>query len=234
MFRQAGDARRGIDRDAFGSFILSMTRSVDDILGAYLLAKEGGLFLDAAGTEICALPIVPLFETIADLQSRASHHARGSRRPADPPLDQVAGRGAGGDDRLFRLQQGRRLRRLELGAGQGAVAADPRRRRGRRGHRLLPRARRLGQPRRRADRARHRRPAGRLDQGPVPRHRAGRGGLVQICQQGHGALSDGAARRERVRARAEIGARGGATAATRVRRRARGSGRRLAAPPIPG
>ncbi len=46
-----------------------MTRSVDDILGAYLLAKEGGAFLDAAGTEICALPIVPLFETIADLRA---------------------------------------------------------------------------------------------------------------------------------------------------------------------
>ncbi|MGH6866182.1 MAG: phosphoenolpyruvate carboxylase, partial [Methyloceanibacter sp.] len=69
MFAQAAEIRRGLDRDAFGTFILSMTRSVDDILGAYLLAKEGGLFLDAAGTEICALPIVPLFETIADLRA---------------------------------------------------------------------------------------------------------------------------------------------------------------------
>jgi phosphoenolpyruvate carboxylase len=69
MFSQAAEARRGLDRDAFGSFILSMTRSVDDILGAYLLAKEGGAFLDGAGTEICALPIVPLFETIADLRA---------------------------------------------------------------------------------------------------------------------------------------------------------------------
>ncbi|MGV1015076.1 MAG: phosphoenolpyruvate carboxylase, partial [Methyloceanibacter sp.] len=69
MFRQAAEMRRTLDRDAFGSFILSMTRSVDDILGAYLLAKEGGLFLDATGTEICAMPIVPLFETIADLRA---------------------------------------------------------------------------------------------------------------------------------------------------------------------
>jgi phosphoenolpyruvate carboxylase len=69
MFAQAAEIRRGLDRDAFGSFILSMTRSVDDILGAYLLAKEGGAFLDAAGTEICAIPIVPLFETIADLRA---------------------------------------------------------------------------------------------------------------------------------------------------------------------
>ncbi len=69
MFGQVAETRRELDRDAFGSFILSMTRSVDDILGAYLLAKEGGAFLDAAGTEICALPIVPLFETIADLRA---------------------------------------------------------------------------------------------------------------------------------------------------------------------
>jgi len=69
MFAQAAVTRRGLDRDAMGSFILSMTRSVDDILGAYLLAKEGGLFLDTAGTEICALPIVPLFETIDDLRA---------------------------------------------------------------------------------------------------------------------------------------------------------------------
>jgi phosphoenolpyruvate carboxylase len=69
IFAQAATARREFDRDAIGSFILSMTRSVDDILGVYLLAKEGGAFLDASGTEVCALPIVPLFETIADLRA---------------------------------------------------------------------------------------------------------------------------------------------------------------------
>ena len=69
MFAQGAAARRTFDRDAIGSFILSMTRSVDDILGAYVLAKEGGAFLDATGTEVCALPIVPLFETIGDLRA---------------------------------------------------------------------------------------------------------------------------------------------------------------------
>lgn len=69
MFKQAAEIRRGLDPDSYGSFIISMTRSVDDILGAYLLAKHGGLFLDAAGTEICSLPIVPLFETIDDLRA---------------------------------------------------------------------------------------------------------------------------------------------------------------------
>ena len=39
------------------------------MLGVYLLAKEANVFLDAAGTEICPLPIVPLFETIDDLRA---------------------------------------------------------------------------------------------------------------------------------------------------------------------
>jgi phosphoenolpyruvate carboxylase len=69
MFELARDKGNEFDREAFGSFILSMTRSVADILGAYLLAKEAGLFLDAVGVEACTLPIVPLFETIADLRA---------------------------------------------------------------------------------------------------------------------------------------------------------------------
>jgi phosphoenolpyruvate carboxylase len=68
MFAQVGQLREEIDREAFGCFVLSMTRSVADILGAYLLAKLGGLFADAPGVESCTLPIVPLFETIEDLQ----------------------------------------------------------------------------------------------------------------------------------------------------------------------
>ena len=69
MFRLVPEMRGQLDREAFGSFILSMTRSVADVLGVYLLAKEAGVFLDAAGTEICPLPIVPLFETIDDLRA---------------------------------------------------------------------------------------------------------------------------------------------------------------------
>ena len=37
-------------------------------LGVYLLAKYAGLYADAEGTESCTLPVVPLFETIGDLQ----------------------------------------------------------------------------------------------------------------------------------------------------------------------
>lgn len=57
------------DRSAFGNFIISGTSRVEDILRAYYLAKEAGLYTDAAGVERCTLPIVPLFETIADLRA---------------------------------------------------------------------------------------------------------------------------------------------------------------------
>ncbi len=68
MFQLVRQLREEVDREAFGTFVLSMTRSVSDILGAYLLAKTGGLFADTAGIESSTLPIVPLFETIEDLQ----------------------------------------------------------------------------------------------------------------------------------------------------------------------
>jgi phosphoenolpyruvate carboxylase len=68
MFQLVRQLRDEIDREAFGSFVLSMTRGVADVLGGYLLAKHAGLFADTAGVESCTLPIVPLFETIEDLQ----------------------------------------------------------------------------------------------------------------------------------------------------------------------
>ncbi len=69
MFRLVGELRVSVDRRAFGSFIISGTAGTDDILGAYYLAKEAGLFSDALGVEHSTLPIVPLFETIADLRA---------------------------------------------------------------------------------------------------------------------------------------------------------------------
>ncbi|WP_346863205.1 phosphoenolpyruvate carboxylase [uncultured Draconibacterium sp.] len=51
---------------ALGSFIVSMTRNVDDLLTVYLLAREAGLtFYDQ--TLISKIHVVPLFETIEDL-----------------------------------------------------------------------------------------------------------------------------------------------------------------------
>lgn len=68
-FRVIAEMRQKIDREAFGALILSMTHSAADVLGVYLMAKEAGLFTDAAGMEGCTLPIVPLLETIPDLRA---------------------------------------------------------------------------------------------------------------------------------------------------------------------
>ncbi len=68
LFKMVAEVMDQMDREAFGNFILSMTQSVSDVLGVYLLEKYAGLFVDAEGTEYCRLPIVPLFETIGDLQ----------------------------------------------------------------------------------------------------------------------------------------------------------------------
>ncbi|HET6756052.1 MAG TPA: phosphoenolpyruvate carboxylase, partial [Burkholderiales bacterium] len=69
MFRLVREMRLEVDREAFGTFILSMTQSVADVLAVYVLAKYARLFADPAGVERCTLPIVPLFETIEDLRA---------------------------------------------------------------------------------------------------------------------------------------------------------------------
>jgi phosphoenolpyruvate carboxylase len=51
-----------------GSLIVSMTRSVSDLLSVYLLAREAGLTAGGSDSPYCLLPVVPLFETIADLE----------------------------------------------------------------------------------------------------------------------------------------------------------------------
>jgi phosphoenolpyruvate carboxylase len=69
LFALLAELRPRLDREAIGRFILSMTRSVTDVLGVYLLAKYTGNFADREGVEHCLLPVVPLFETIADLRA---------------------------------------------------------------------------------------------------------------------------------------------------------------------
>jgi len=68
LFQMTAELMDKLDREAFGHFILSMTQSVTDILGVYLLAKYTGLFSGTDEGEYSRLPIVPLFETIDDLQ----------------------------------------------------------------------------------------------------------------------------------------------------------------------
>src|SRR4029077_10614230 len=57
---------------AVPNYIISMCQSVSDVLEAAVLLKEVGL-LDASGAEpYCPVGIVPLFETIDDLQRFSS------------------------------------------------------------------------------------------------------------------------------------------------------------------
>ncbi len=57
---------------AVPNYVISMCRSVSDVLEAAILLKEVGL-LDASGAEpYCPVGIVPLFETIDDLRNGAS------------------------------------------------------------------------------------------------------------------------------------------------------------------
>ena len=52
---------------AMGSYVISMTHTVSDVLEVLLLAKAVGLWSMEDGTPQCPLDIVPLFETIGDL-----------------------------------------------------------------------------------------------------------------------------------------------------------------------
>ncbi len=55
--------------DGLGSVIVSMTRSLSDLLIVVLLCREAGLFvMNNQGELIPSLPIVPLFETVDDLR----------------------------------------------------------------------------------------------------------------------------------------------------------------------
>ena len=52
---------------AIGSFIISMTKSLSDMLTVYLFARESSLLMPASDGYACPIPVVPLFETIQDL-----------------------------------------------------------------------------------------------------------------------------------------------------------------------
>ena len=62
-------ALRAVDPDAVGSYIVSMTHTVSDLLEPMLLAKEAGLGAVADGAFQCPIDMVPLFETIDDLDA---------------------------------------------------------------------------------------------------------------------------------------------------------------------
>ena len=60
------------DEHAIGAYIVSMTHSVSDLLEVLLLAKEVGLWCMKGDGVTTSLDVVPLFETIEDLEAGAS------------------------------------------------------------------------------------------------------------------------------------------------------------------
>jgi phosphoenolpyruvate carboxylase len=57
--------------EGIGALIVSMTRSLSDLLAVYVLAREAGLTRWENGHLVCDLPVVPLFETQDDLERSA-------------------------------------------------------------------------------------------------------------------------------------------------------------------
>ena len=67
-YRVLVDHIHAYGQDGLGALIVSMTRSVSDLLSPYLFAREVGLAISTPNGLACLLPVVPLFETIDDLR----------------------------------------------------------------------------------------------------------------------------------------------------------------------
>ncbi len=57
-----------LDQNSFGNYIISMTHGISDLLEVLILAKEVGLWSLEKGTVDSRIDVVPLFETIEDLE----------------------------------------------------------------------------------------------------------------------------------------------------------------------
>lgn len=68
-YRVIAQHTRTFGTNCIGSFIVSMTRSVSDLLAVYLLAREVGLTDMTQEGQYCEIPVVPLLETIEDLEN---------------------------------------------------------------------------------------------------------------------------------------------------------------------
>ncbi|HZG33640.1 MAG TPA: phosphoenolpyruvate carboxylase [Sphingopyxis sp.] len=84
----AADVRARLGEDAICQWIISKAESLSDLLEVHVLAREAGLWT-AGGTD--SLMVVPLFETIADLDDAPAIMARYFALPEIAP--QVAARG---------------------------------------------------------------------------------------------------------------------------------------------
>jgi len=55
-------------QEGLGALIISMTRSLSDLVVVYCLAREAGLLRAGPDGMVCIMPVVPLFETLGDLE----------------------------------------------------------------------------------------------------------------------------------------------------------------------
>jgi phosphoenolpyruvate carboxylase len=137
-YRVLADHIRRFGNAGLGALIVSMTRNVSDLLAVYLLAREAGLMLTTEAGMVCQLPIVPLFETIDDLErspdilrdflahplTQRSLAYQKQQRGADTPVQQVmigysdSNKDGGILASMWNLYQSQRLL-AEVGAAQG-------------------------------------------------------------------------------------------------------------------
>ena len=68
VYRLLADHVAHYGTDGLGALIVSMTRSAGDLFAVYLFAREAGLITRDAEGPVLPLPVVPLLETIDDLE----------------------------------------------------------------------------------------------------------------------------------------------------------------------
>ena len=68
VFDAIRSAQQTFGEPAASTYIVSMSRGVDDVLAAAVLAREAGLITLAPSGASCAVDLVPLFETTAELR----------------------------------------------------------------------------------------------------------------------------------------------------------------------
>ncbi len=91
IVRAAADVRARLGPDAICQWIISMAQTLSDLLEVHILAREAGLWRSGEAAGKANLMVVPLFETIADLDKAPAIMARYFAMPEIGP--QVALRG---------------------------------------------------------------------------------------------------------------------------------------------
>ncbi len=120
IVRAAAEAHERYGRECITAYIISKCESVSDLLEVNVLLKEAGLYRPGDPAS-AAIMVVPLFETIGDLQ-RAPDIMRAWLGLARGAASSGTARLSGSDGRLLRLEQGRRLSHF----GVEPQSGDPR------------------------------------------------------------------------------------------------------------